>query len=166
MITDLVRQQGFLAAHGVWCVSEIDAPLVPYVGVVRESGEQELVRFVDEEDYAHAVEKARAFLLAGSPGATRATLVFDGFVTLPDGKTDALVVEGRVYGEPPMVVTYVVPYRSCRHPDGFAVYRPKLVAVEGTGEPDHDAMGNAFFEGVDSHEQGAKVWERFIDQSR
>jgi hypothetical protein len=86
-------------------------------------------------------------------------------VTLPSGKTDALLLEARCYGEGGGGFGMAIPYRNAEDPAGFAVYRPKFLSVEGA-EPDHDALAEAFFRGVDSHEEGAKVWNAHLDQSR
>ena len=165
MVSDLAKQAGFLAAHAVWCVSD-GGPLIPFVGMELPGGRQNLLRFADEEDLERAVNRARASFEANAEGALFATLIYDAYVTLPDGKTDALVVESRVYSEPPISLSIVVPYRNQEDALGFAVYRPKFTKVCGPEEPNYDALGNAFFAGVDSHEKGAEAWNRHLDQSR
>lgn len=165
LINDLARQAGFLTAHAVWCVSD-GGPLVPFVGMELPDGKQQLIRFADEEHLERAVSQAKAAFEANSEDALLATLVYDAYVTLPDGKTDGLVIESRVYCEPPIALTMVVPYRNREDPLGFAVYRPKFRNVTGPERPDYDALGEAFFAGVDSHEKGAEVWNRCLDQSR
>jgi hypothetical protein len=165
MVIDLAKQAGFLAAHAVWCVSDGD-PLIPFVGMELPGGKQDLIRFVDEDHLERAVNRAKASFEANTEGALFATLVYDAYVTLPDGKTDALVVESRVYCEPPITISMVVPYRNSEHALGFAVYRPKFTEVSGAEQPDCEAVGDAFFAGVDGHEKGAEVWNRHLDQSR
>jgi hypothetical protein len=168
IMTALATQAGFLAAHAIWCVSD-GGPLIPFVGFELESGKQNLVRFVDEERLERAVERARAHFLANTEGALFATLIYDGYITLPGGKTDALFLESRVYCEPPLLLAMAVPYRNAESPDGFAVYRPKFQNVsipDAISGPDYDAFGKAFFMGVDRHEKGADVWNRCMDQGR
>ena len=70
-----------------------------------------------------------------------------------------------MYGDPEIVFGMAIPYRNAKHPDGFAVYRPKLLSYVG-GELDSDNLVNAFFLGVDQHEQGAAVWNAHIDESQ
>jgi hypothetical protein len=165
VLLDLAREAGFLAAHAVWCVSD-GATLIPFVGMELERGKRNLVRFLDEEDLGRAVALARAAFESNSNGALLATLIYDGYVTLADGKTDALMVDGRVYCEPPIGITMAVPYRHAEHPRGFAVYRPKFTGVVGPEPIDYEAVSRAFFDGVDGHDRGAEVWNRCIDQSR
>jgi len=104
-------------------------------------------------------------LAANAESASRAVLIYDGFVTLADGKTDALIVDGIDYGPPLMGFRMAVPYRHANNPAGFAVYRPKFLGFEGL-EPSWEALGEAFFRGVERHEKGAAVWNASLDQSR
>ena len=99
-----------------------------------------------------------------SGGAAHAVFVFDGFITLESGRTDALFVEAVCYGVQRTGFKMVVPYRNSLTEQGFAVYRPKFLATEGE-RPLFDAWGEAFFRGVDSHEKGAEAWNAKIDQS-
>lgn len=164
MLVDLARQAGFLAAHAVWCVSD-GGPLIPVMGIELEGGRRDLVRFADEDNLERAVHRAKASFESNPEGALLATLIYDAYVTLSDGKTDGLVLESRVYCDPPIEIGMVVPYRSAEHPNGFAVFRPKIIKIS----PDATAsevLGRAFFEGVDLHEKGAEVWNRSLDQSR
>ena len=161
----LAEQAGYLSAHAIWCVSDGE-PLIPLIGAELEGGKQTLLRFLDEEKLERAVEKAKENFLGNHQRALLATLIYDGYVTLPDGKTDALVVESRIFCEPPVVLKMLVPYRSSDHTEGFAVFRPKFLELSGSESKDFDALGLAFFAGVDSHEKGAAVWNRYIDQGR
>jgi hypothetical protein len=165
LVNDLAKQAGFLAAHAVWCVSD-GGPLIPFVGMELSDGKRDLLRFVDEEDLERAVNRAKTSFETNAEDALLATLVYDAYVTLPDGKTDALVVESQVYCEPPITISMVVPYRNSEHPNGFAVFRPKFTKVSGPDSPNYEALGEAFFAGVDSHEKGAGVWNRHLDQTR
>ena len=58
-----------------------------------------------------------------------------------------------------------VAYRPAESPEGFAVFRPKIVAFEGF-EPSYEELSEAFFRGVHSHEEGTAVWVRALDESR
>lgn len=46
------------------------------------------------------------------------------------------------------------------------MYRPKFIEVTGGSEPDYSALAEAFFTGVDSHEQAAAGWNAHLDQSQ
>lgn len=84
-----VEMAGFFAAHGVWCVSTGET-LTPMFAYERPGGRQ-MDRLVSERaEEAVALGRER---LAGRYGdALRAVFVFDGYVTLADGKTDALLI--------------------------------------------------------------------------
>lgn len=157
-----VELAGQFAAHAIWCVSD-GGPLTPMLAMEMPGGQIKMQRQVAErlEDAAHHVQEA---LERNGEGAVRAASLVDGYMTLDDGKTDAILIDIRVYGVGARSLSMAVPYRNADHPNGFAVHRPKfLVDLEGQ---EHQLFGEAFFRGVDSHEEGAKVWNDHIDQSR
>ena len=160
---EAVELAGLLAAHAVWCVADGEV-LVPLVGMRLPDGTTTMLRFVADQ-LEDGVAQARERLAANPEGATSGVLIYDGFVTLPTGKTDALIIEAHRFG--PQVHTYssVVPYRNAASPGGFAVFRPKIVRVS-LQNPDFDALVGAFFRGVDQHEKDARVWADHIDQSQ
>jgi hypothetical protein len=167
-----VELAGFFAAHAIWNVSE-GGPLVPLLAYKKsESAKPEIMRFA-VEPYEAAVAYGREFLTKNEQKAARAVLIFDGYVTLPAGKTDALILEMRKYSPrglmqrqsaPTQSLTMAVPYRSVEKPGGFAVFRPKFLSDEG-GKAAASDLGQAFFRGVDQHEKGAAVWKDHADES-
>jgi hypothetical protein len=154
---------GFFAAHAVWCVSDAET-LVPIIAFETIDGSRQMVR-IEAEQLQDAVSDGKQWLADNPASAVRAVFIYDGFVTLPDGKTDALVVEAIDFGPPRSGFTMAVPYRHAKSPAGFAVYRPKFLGFEGLG-PAWDVLGDAFFRGVEQHEQGAAVWNTSLDESR
>jgi hypothetical protein len=161
-MNESARLAGFFAAHGVWCVSD-SGPLIPMLAYEGPDGSRRMVRFAAEA-LETGVDQGRKWLAENPDGAIRAVLVYDGYVTLPSGKTDALLIEVRSYQDPEVSYTMAVPYRNAEHPSGFAVYKPKFVSFNG-GEPKYDELAGAFFQRVDQHEKGSAVWNRYIDQS-
>ncbi|MDH4075016.1 MAG: hypothetical protein OEY41_10795 [Acidimicrobiia bacterium] len=162
---ELARLMGFLAAHGVWNLSDGGA-LLPFVGWERADGQRGHDRLVVANS-AEAVARARELVEANSWEATMAALVFDAYITLPDGRADALMVEGRRYGAAPLTLGLVVPYRPAEAPGGFGVHTPRFNGVKGgDGEPDYEQLRQAVFNGVNSHEQAAQVWAAHLDLSR
>lgn len=152
---------GFFAAHGIWCVSSGD-PLVPMVGRESAASGRSLERFSDER-LEEGVAKARERLEANPDAAERAVLVYDGYITLPTGRTDALFLVVRSFSNPSATLTMAVPYRNANN--GFAVHRLKFIDWAGEGDLDAETLGNAFFRGVDSHGEGAAVWDQVYDDS-
>lgn len=159
----LAELAGFFAAHGIWCVSD-DGPLTSMLAFERPGGEREMIRFAADQ-LEVGVEQGRQWLADNPAGATLAALVFDGFITLESGRTDALFIEAVRYQPERAGFAMAVPYRSSDRPEGFAVFRPKFLGFDGP-EPAFDRLGEAFFRGVDSHEKGSAVWNESIDQSR
>jgi hypothetical protein len=154
---------GFFAAHAVWDVSD-GAVLIPFV-VFEDADGSRKVNCIVNELYEDGVARGKVLLANNPESAIRAVLIFDGFVNLSEGKTDALIIECRKFIPSRAGFTMAVPYRPATSPEGFAVYRPKFLAFEGD-EPPFDLLGEAFFQGVDQHEQGSAVWNANIDQSR
>ena len=98
--------------------------------------------------------------------ALAAVAVHDGYISLPEGKTDALLANICLYGTMPKKLDLALPYRHAHAPQPFAVHRPKLLAYEGFAEePDWAAVFEAFFDGVAAHEQGAAIWQQALDES-
>ena len=105
---------------------------------------------------------AKNWLAENHDGAVRAVLIFDGFVVLPSGKTDALIIEVREYSPPPMSLSMAVPYRPASDAEGFGVYRPRYLEYSGSQggslNEDYVALNESFWIGVASHDDGAAAW--------
>ena len=80
-------------------------------------------------------------------------------------QTDALIVDAVGYGSERQTMRVAVPYRPLASALGFAVHRPVFFEVVGADGVDHDALTDAFFAGVDSHEEAAEVWNAHLDTS-
>ncbi|MGO1070937.1 hypothetical protein [Lysobacter sp. CA199] len=157
-----IRLAGFFAAHAVWCVADGE-DLIPIYAFETEQGERQMVRYASEQ-IETGVGEARARLSLNPDQARHAVLVHDGYVTLPSGRTDALILSVRDYpGD--LAATMAVPYRNAAHPQGFAVHRPKFLDWRGVSDPDYDALGESFFAGVEEHEMGDRVWQAKLDDS-
>ena len=111
-----------------------------------------------------SVTKGRDWLETNHLGATRAVLIYDGFITLPSGKVDALLVEAREYGPQALSFKMAIPYRHAQSPEGFAVHRPKFLELDAD-QSQVTALAQAFFDGVEQHEKGAEVWNSHLDES-
>lgn len=154
---------GFFAAHGIWSVSD-SGPLMPMLAFESADGERAMHRLV-ADDIADGVRMGKEALRDNTNNAVRAVLVYDAFLNLDTGRVDALVVEAVSYGPQAGTLTLAVPYRPSDSPAGFAVHRPKFVEVTGVPETEQDALADAFFDGVDSHEEAAAVWNAHLDDS-
>ncbi|MBZ0111376.1 MAG: hypothetical protein K8J08_02840 [Thermoanaerobaculia bacterium] len=153
---------GFFAAHAVWCLSD-GSTLVPMLASEGASGERQMKRLAHEllED---AVAAGKRELVLNPDSHERQVLLYDGYLTLEAGRTDALYVEARLYGSKPMELLVAVPYRHADSKQGFAVHRPKF--LEATADQsDLELIGQGFFEGVGQHEQGGACWNEHFDES-
>ncbi len=154
---------GFIAAHAIWCISDADG-LVPMLAFTTEDGQRKLERLALDNAGA-AVEHGRQRLEDDPFSADDGVLAYDGRVTVADGKLDAIILELRCYAFPWAKATFAVPYTP--HSSGqFRVHKPKLVEWHECDDFDMNAVFKAFFDGVDSHEEGAKVWNVALDQSK
>jgi hypothetical protein len=134
------------------------------VAFTTEDGQRKLERLVFD-DAALAVEHGRQRLEDDPFTADDGVLAYDGRITVDGGKQDAIILELRSYGFPWAKATIAVPYTPGSS-GRFRVYRPELVQWERCEDFDLDAAFSAFFQGVDSHEQGAKVWRAALDDSK
>ena len=130
----------------------------------RPDGKQEMIR-LSADQLEEGVEQGRKWLQNNPEGATRAVLVIDALITLESGKTDALVIEAVRFVPERASFTMAVPYRNAEDPSGFAVHRPKFLDANGF-EPNYVQIGEAFFAGIEAHEQGSKVWDTYIDEGQ
>ncbi|WP_285548923.1 hypothetical protein [Actinoplanes regularis] len=157
---NLARMAGFFAAHGMWSISDEGGPITPLFGYETADGRRGAIRFADE-DLQVAVERGKEALDTNADGADRAVLIFDGYAHLASGRMDALIIEGVEYGPSPRRFQMAVPYR----PEPFAVFRPKFLKADRVGADEWPALGDAFYAGVDSHEQAGPIWNAHLDQS-
>ncbi|MBW4716795.1 hypothetical protein [Saccharothrix obliqua] len=143
---------GFFAAHAVWSVSDGEA-LIPLIGYEHPDGSRGMDRFL-HEDIADGAHAALESLQDNSNGYARAAVAIDAFLHVAGGKVDALIVEAHQYGLTPGRLKVAVPYRPRTETSTFAVYRAKVLE----SMDDQDTLMNAFFDGVDAHEDAAPVW--------
>jgi hypothetical protein len=155
---------GFFAAHAVWSVSDGET-LVPIYAYVDAKGHRQMER-LEADDLAQATAAGRSRLETNPYKASYAVLIVDAFITLPSGKTDALLVEGRSYGPGALNVTMAIPYKPAKDGGEFVVYRPKLYAASTNDQAKLQAIMESFWKGVDTHEKAADVWNKHLDQSR
>lgn len=154
---------GYFAAHTVWCLSDADSfnPLLAYTTA---DGRQHMQRLIGHEVQA-AVELGRQRLADNPMDANDAALLFDGRISGEGGKLDAIIIELRCYGFPWAAATIAIPYTP-RGSGQFRVHRPKLLRWHDCDDFDIGTAFAAFFRGVAAHEEGARVWDAALDESR
>lgn len=160
LLSNLMELAGFFTAHAVWMASSRQGPLVPHV-IQEKDGERSLLRLDRESSMEAAVKKGQDTLDVNEDGADRGIVFFDAFVTFADERLDALVVRGFEYGSERVEVEIIQPYRPVSAAGGFAVMQPKVSFPEEHVD-DADALVEAFFRGLDSHEEGGPLWTESI----
>jgi hypothetical protein len=159
-LTKLMQLAGFFTAHAVWTVSLQQGPLPPML-VTELEGERSLTRFGKESSMEVAVAKAQKLLDNNEARAERGIILYDAFVTLEDGRCDAIIVQGQEHHPELLKMEIIQPYRPPNAPGGFAVMQPKVSFPEGQVEH-AERLIEAFFEGLDSHEEGGPLWSESI----
>ena len=154
---------GFFAAHAVWSVEDGET-LVPIYSYSKD-GQRHMER-IEADRLEDAVRIGEDALGANTANATSAVLIYDGYLTLDGRKSDALIVELRTYGARPVEARLAIPYQPLTDATPFKVFRPKLMALPDELQKQAGEFLEAFWKGVDSHEQGSRAWNAHIDQSR
>jgi hypothetical protein len=151
---------GFFAAHAIWSVSDGET-LIPILATETTGGERSMMRLVDE-DLAAAVGAGHERQDANPEGHARSVLLHDAYLHLDDHKVDAVIAHLTDHDTGARLVIGI-PYRPAEQ--GFAVHRVKFLEADGVDEATVDQLGQAFFVGVEAHEQGAAVWNEHLDES-
>jgi len=128
------------------------------IGSETADGERKLDRLLTDR-IEESLAQGRDQLMQDPHGAARAALAFDGYITLPDGKTDAVYVEARDYSAGgPFSFEIAVPYRNKPDVARFTVYRPKLLKVPQLETC--ESLLKAFWNGVRLAREGRRLLER------
>ena len=157
---DTMRMAGHTVAHAIWCVSDGET-LIPIVGHLKSDGSRQLKRLAMGSAQAVAMgEQEISELPAEVAGAV---FVKDTLVTLESGKVDALVADIRFAANDAGRLQVMVPYRNADHADGFAVHALKITALAGVSRDAVEELMNAFIAGLESHEEGRRLWaEKYV----
>jgi hypothetical protein len=153
---------GFCAAHAIWSVSD-GATLIPILGYTIVNDERKLERLA-LRDLGAAVALGKKKLASNEMDANDAVLLYDSFITIEDQKRDAIILEMRAYFSPHSEAVMAIPYTH-KSAGKFLVQKPVLITWKDCEDFNMEAAFEAFFDGVDSHEKGAAVWEAAFDES-
>lgn len=161
---EIFQLVGETAAHSIWAVADGEN-LDPILTTMDESGKSQFLRLA-MDDCDDAVRYGHDKLEHQDAGKIGAVFVADGFVTLDTGKTDALVVEVRVYNGATAKCQMVIPYRPANSSKGFAVHRPQITELENIEQAKFQPLMQAFFEGLERHQQGGQIWNQYyVDEA-
>lgn len=161
---EIFQLVGETAAHSIWAVADGEN-LDPILTTMDKSGKSQFLRLA-MDDCEDAVRYGHEKLEHHDNGNIGAVFVADGFVTLDTGKTDALVVEVRVYNGATAKCQMVIPYRPASSSRGFAVHRPQITELENIEQAKFQPLMQAFFEGLERHHQGGQIWNQYyVDEA-
>jgi len=157
------KLSGFFAAHAIWCVSDGET-LTPMLAYTTADGERKMERLVVADDLAASVAFGKKKLESNEMDANDAALLYDGRISLGNKKVDTIIIEMRAYFSPDSEAIMAVPYTP-KASGRFLVHKPKLLAWKNCDDFDMNAALQSFFEGVDAHEKGSKIWNDCLDES-
>lgn len=156
-LAQLMELAGIALAHSVWIVSD-GTVLSPVVW--KECQGDRTVAVFESFTSDDPVAMARRHVDEIGPEVDRAVVVVDGYVTVGNIGTDALVAEARTAGLT-TPLTLLVRYRPADRPGGFAVLGDTLFCG-----PFDEATGSAYLRlvwaGVEQHKEGARVWKAHL----
>ena len=160
---NVLTMAGNFAAHAIWSVSDGET-LIPIVGLLDSEDKQSMKRMVmGSAEALSAGEHQLNNLTSEYKGAT---FIKDGLVTLETGKTDSLIIDIKFSDDSSKKIQFLIPYRNANHEKGFAVHRLKLSEATGFSQDEYDLISDSFFDGLESHPEGGKIWnEKYEDQA-
>jgi TPR repeat protein len=138
-----------------------EASVAPTRLMPNEEGSLTFVSMADERGKA-AVDRGRAALDDNPSHLPWQVFAYDAFVTLPKGRTEAVVVEVRTYGEMPLDVVAAFPYRRATATRPFAILDPTL---SRSNEPAERValINGAMDKGIQSYPWPDKSWNECRD---
>ena len=157
-----IELAGFAAAQVVCCLFDRQ-PFVP-LAFSRRAPDRRTVSILSGGSPEMIAARGQQWLDANPDGSDEAVVAVDGYLTIPAGRKDAIILDLRSYRAPPIRMRMAVPYRPHHDPAGFAVHRPKFIVAALAGQ-DTAALTQAFFHGVFSHGYGGRIWQQCADQS-
>ncbi len=159
---DTAHFAGFCAAHTVLGIAK-GRPLSPFVVILAYASQPE-IRRMEAETLEDGVIEGLKILDAPHAKTERAVLVYDSIVTTEDGEKDTILLDVRQYGKHACAVTIAIPYQPKTETKEFSVGKPEFVGFAGIQEDVLPTLFDPFFEGVETHPDGAAVWNAHMDQ--
>jgi hypothetical protein len=157
------KLSGFFAAHAIWCLSDGET-FIPMLAYTTANDQRKLERLVVGDDLEASVALGKRKLQSNEMDANDAVLLYDGRIPVGTDKVDAIIIERRAYFSPDSEAIIAVPYTP-KAAGQFRVHKPTLLAWMNCDNFDMNAAFQLFFEGVDAHEKGSKIWNDSLDES-
>ena len=158
----IMKMAGEFTSHAIWSVSSGEV-LIPILGYLKSDNTQSMQRLAMGS--VEAISYGEQSISNLDKDTLGAAFIKDGIVTLDTGKTDALIVDITFAEDSNKKVQFILPYRNANHTDGFAVHRLQLSALDGIAKETSESLIDAFFDGIEAHTQGGKIWnENYVDK--
>lgn len=147
---------GLFTAHAIRFLADGET-LYPMLGVEMPDGSKTLRRLVEGKREV-IVAESQQWLAVNPENAASGVLIYDGYINMEAGRTDAIHIEARCYGEEPVSFGIALPYQTPTAGQKLAFYRPKLIALQQIEQDDMQSLIDAFYRGVESDEKAAGIW--------
>jgi len=157
---NVLAMAGYFAAQAAYSVSHGDV-FVPIVGYLNTDASRSVERLVmDSVDAAYLGDQKINRLMPYHKGGA---FVLDGVITLDSVKTDALMITVKFRDDDYKKIEFIVPYRNANHESGFAIYQLKIIEMSGFGLEDYGWITDAIFDGLVSHPEGNRLWQKHYE---
>ncbi len=154
---------GFISAHAIYSIYEGET-LIPIHAYRGSDQKNNLIRLTNES-LEEAVSLGQKSMKENTYEANIAVLAYDGYIPLDDGKYDSIFIEFTDYSNM-SEFTLAIPYKPKTPKNPFVVYKPKLLSLPEDSNNRLSEIMEAYWEGVQSHQQGSKIWNESIDQTK
>jgi hypothetical protein len=156
------RATGSAAVFHMYLI-ESGSPFVPTLTQPNAQGGAMHVTLMYDDANA-AVEEGLARLERNDDKLPWQLFAYDSFANLPKERMDALCLELRCYGQWPLSLTLVVPYRPAAGERRFTLHSPKMVGSSASPFP-VEALAQAFYAGVEAFKLHDFSWAERLDES-
>lgn len=90
---------------------------------------------------------------------------YEAYIRIDEERFDAVIVSGRPILSPGSKFSLAIPFRW-ESKERFVIHKPKIIEWTECKDFDQGQVIAMFFDGAESHEEGVKVWNDHLDQSR
>jgi len=155
---------GFFAARAVRVLSE-GGTLIPILVRITIEGKRQMEYLNINDDIEASIAYGKKKLESNVMDAEDAVLVYGGSIPVGTEKVDAIIIQIRARFPPDAGAVLAVPYMP-RSSGKFRVRKAKLLSRKNCQDFRVSVILKSFFEGVTSHQEGAKIWNDCLDESQ
>lgn len=164
LLIEAAQLAGLFTAHAIRFLADGET-LHPMLGVQMPDGSKTLRRLVEGEPDA-IVAESQKWLAANPENAASAVLIYDGYINMEEGTTDAILLEARHYADKPTSFGIAIPYHASTSATGFGLLRPKFIALQELEQETIQDLVDRFYKGVETDEKGAAIWNAHLAEEK